>query len=1003
MATQSFEQLIAGANKIKQNQLPESNTAGIVGEQLIQMVNKQKDEETERMKGITEYNVSVQHPTSGISGTNKYTLEGAIAKIPAAYRRVGIKCSFLSEDGSVNTYAWKGGIFDSLETWETLANVSASSSSAAVGMNPYFPFAKSAKFYYNKADNSGLTRSEAESIFFGIYIDKGSATDKMYVGRLENRLDNKLVIHLAKDGKDVLQCVVPRTIQKVVIVELTEMNASGYHGFMAINPSKRSSNTFITMPQGGTFERFALSENIFNYTAIFKVHFITGRLDNIEESSALTNEVMYSLPSSQYENLYDKVFARMQLYKYIEDRQLKKGEINVYASEVPATFPSYLWHKKMFVFPKGAGSEVQTVVHREARFRELQMISFSSWVYYETSVGNAQDVKIKFALGKQYPVGRNYNEGNFEITLRNTNDYSRATFDNPLKYTINNSVIGNIDYYVDKEIIMPGGEKYIHVRVDKKIDVRYGNLFVYLWGGYIPAGRKQSVTFAIIDPILEAGQYRCEYDSESSNYGYSLAMGDFGFVGKQGDITSDAVKTPPRIMIEKSVINDTVLEVVDKKTGVDIYLKATNMAQSSHTDLFRINSGYYYPSFEKEGKMYVQFGVKITDVAQIKSLENKSNRIFEPSELLQEGNKLTNNNDYENCKGEVVHISDDGIATVRLECYAGEKNRAFEWGFNVKSTNPISTLHLHNFCVSNKPINPCAHNFVSKQRITHEGLAGKSLTIFGDSELNSCLQALNVVERLGVKCFNAAYGGHKMGWADDETSVDPKTKSWLYTWDIRNKVLKNKTDFYIFLVSTNDEDAGIKKAEESRGRYDYQSINDVDVKYVLDNYPSLNDSESEVQRKLQIFAGLSAEDKRKKFNMSSVYCAYIEQILSMNPRAKIIFCNSPVTCSGLLTGKAGPDLKGIWKEGQNPKTARKARKPIFDRLDEHVRKIADKYNLPVVDLYHNVGLTFENYTDYCIDSTHWVDINNTSVLGNTNPIPNREGDLLVRAIRDLEH
>ena len=92
MATQSFEQLIAGANKIKQNQLPESNTAGIVGEQLIQMVNKQKDEETERMKGITEYNVSVQHPTSGISGTNKYTLEGAIAKIPAAYRRVGIKC-----------------------------------------------------------------------------------------------------------------------------------------------------------------------------------------------------------------------------------------------------------------------------------------------------------------------------------------------------------------------------------------------------------------------------------------------------------------------------------------------------------------------------------------------------------------------------------------------------------------------------------------------------------------------------------------------------------------------------------------------------------------------------------------------------------------------------------------------------------------------------------------------------------------------------------------------
>ena len=120
MATQSFEQLIAGANKIKQNQLPESNTAGVVGEQLIQMVNKQKDEETERMKGITEYNVSVQHPTSGISGTNKYTLEGAIAKIPAAYRRVGIKCSFLDEKLGNNNYQYIGGNFENVNSWVSM-------------------------------------------------------------------------------------------------------------------------------------------------------------------------------------------------------------------------------------------------------------------------------------------------------------------------------------------------------------------------------------------------------------------------------------------------------------------------------------------------------------------------------------------------------------------------------------------------------------------------------------------------------------------------------------------------------------------------------------------------------------------------------------------------------------------------------------------------------------------------------------------------------------------
>ena len=37
---------------------------------------------TDYMNYITEYNVSVQHPTSGIGGSNKYSLEGAIAQVP---------------------------------------------------------------------------------------------------------------------------------------------------------------------------------------------------------------------------------------------------------------------------------------------------------------------------------------------------------------------------------------------------------------------------------------------------------------------------------------------------------------------------------------------------------------------------------------------------------------------------------------------------------------------------------------------------------------------------------------------------------------------------------------------------------------------------------------------------------------------------------------------------------------------------------------------------------
>lgn len=63
-----------------------------------------------RVKNITtEYNVSLFHPKQGINEGNKYTLETAIALVPAQYRTIGIKCSFINEAGQSETWEWKGG------------------------------------------------------------------------------------------------------------------------------------------------------------------------------------------------------------------------------------------------------------------------------------------------------------------------------------------------------------------------------------------------------------------------------------------------------------------------------------------------------------------------------------------------------------------------------------------------------------------------------------------------------------------------------------------------------------------------------------------------------------------------------------------------------------------------------------------------------------------------------------------------------------------------------
>lgn len=67
-----------------------------------------------RVKNITtEYNVSLFHPKQGIDGSNKYTLSSAIALVPEKYRSIGIKCSFIGEDGQSECWEYLGGLWAS--------------------------------------------------------------------------------------------------------------------------------------------------------------------------------------------------------------------------------------------------------------------------------------------------------------------------------------------------------------------------------------------------------------------------------------------------------------------------------------------------------------------------------------------------------------------------------------------------------------------------------------------------------------------------------------------------------------------------------------------------------------------------------------------------------------------------------------------------------------------------------------------------------------------------
>ena len=112
MATKTFEELKQLAIQIRDEKTNKQNTATRIGTQMLEHLDKLEQDyydKTTINNRTSEYNVSINHPTSGISGGNKYDLTSAIGQVPAELRTAGVKVSFLNESGNVESWEFSGG------------------------------------------------------------------------------------------------------------------------------------------------------------------------------------------------------------------------------------------------------------------------------------------------------------------------------------------------------------------------------------------------------------------------------------------------------------------------------------------------------------------------------------------------------------------------------------------------------------------------------------------------------------------------------------------------------------------------------------------------------------------------------------------------------------------------------------------------------------------------------------------------------------------------------
>lgn len=112
MATKTFEELKQLAIQIRDEKTNKQNTATRVGTAMLEHINKLEQDyydKTTINNRTSEYNVSINHPTSGISSSNKYDLSSAIVQVPAELRSSGLTVSFLNADGNTEKWEFSGG------------------------------------------------------------------------------------------------------------------------------------------------------------------------------------------------------------------------------------------------------------------------------------------------------------------------------------------------------------------------------------------------------------------------------------------------------------------------------------------------------------------------------------------------------------------------------------------------------------------------------------------------------------------------------------------------------------------------------------------------------------------------------------------------------------------------------------------------------------------------------------------------------------------------------
>ena len=560
-------------------------------------------------KLVEEINVSKVFPTGGIDGTNKYTLETAIAKIPSAYRNVGIKCSFLDEEGMPETWVYQGGSFTSSNSWIQVG------AKAILKLSTHKIILASE----NNAQTISLSAKGGDTVYITLYqpegdiinylirgVKRNEITETFFNGRLDGITKGNFISHALTKDIDSIQLYANKNITTTIaFVHVSTLPNIGLN-IMQQYYRNELQTLKDSIPNSDKFAKSVYGKNLYNpeESEIGKFINTLGNVDNLARTLVtgfikVDGKNIVSNTATQggtYNAVYDenKEFVRtfVQPYAYQAGDYYIRYTFNKDAENIQIEYGDASTEYEPYTDKQDAvNATLETVSKKFEQKHDNRLLSNRANNYPYTSVSN-NGMYLYFS--PDYDLTGKYRtlKGKYKLTAILITDAEKLTNFRNQVYTS----LGKGLFKIEREIDFSSDEQYPYI--------------------FTASGSFRYFTDIVIEPLNEIAiqevlKYKAGNDTLAYNVTVLTVCKEFDETTEEFGVTRFNNPVDAHNAVANSGERNRYIIMVakgDYTTEIQESFKGSDLESGASTIGIRLKNYEFFESFDSDNPELTIFG-----------------------------------------------------------------------------------------------------------------------------------------------------------------------------------------------------------------------------------------------------------------------------------------------------------------------------------------------------------------------------------------------------------